>query len=164
MDIKLIAAIGKNNELGKNNDLIWRFKEDMKFFRNTTLNKPILMGRKTYESLPKLLPNRRHIVLTKNKKLSFPKEVIVVNSKNEFLEKYEKIFEEVFVIGGFSIYSMFLDNAHEMYLTEIDSACNDADVFFPRFKVQDFDMELLFKYEEMGVNYKINKYVRKRGK
>lgn len=64
-NITMIAAIGKNNELGKKNDLIWHFSEDMRFFREQTINKPIIMGRKTLESLPKLLPKRKHIVLSR---------------------------------------------------------------------------------------------------
>ena len=66
MDIILIAAIGKNNELGKDNDLIWRLKADMKFFREITMGHPIVMGRKTFESLPKVLPGRKNIVLSSN--------------------------------------------------------------------------------------------------
>ena len=66
-NITLIAAIGKNRELGKNNDLIWRFKEDMEFFKKQTLGKPVLMGSRTLESLPKLLPERKHIVITSKK-------------------------------------------------------------------------------------------------
>ena len=65
MSLSIIAAIGKNNELGKDNDLLWRFPEDMKFFRETTMGHKIVMGRKTFESLPKLLPGRGHIVLTR---------------------------------------------------------------------------------------------------
>ena len=68
MAISIIAAIGKNNELGKDNDLIWHFKEDMKFFRETTTGNTVLMGRKTFESLPHALPNRRNVVVTKDEK------------------------------------------------------------------------------------------------
>ena len=64
MDINIIAAIGKNNELGKNNDLIWKFKEDMKFFKEITMGHPVVMGRKTFESLPNILTGRKNIVIS----------------------------------------------------------------------------------------------------
>ena len=67
MSISIIAAIGKNNELGKNNDLVWHFKDDMKFFKEATTGNTVIMGRKTFESLPKALPNRRNIVISSNK-------------------------------------------------------------------------------------------------
>ena len=66
MAVSMIAAVGKNLELGKNNDLIWHFKEDMKFFKETTMGHPVIMGRKTFESLPKALPGRRNIVISSN--------------------------------------------------------------------------------------------------
>ena len=75
MAISIIAAIGKNNELGKNNDLIWHFKEDMKFFRETTTGNTVLMGRKTFESLPHALPNRRNVVVTKDNEQDVYSEV-----------------------------------------------------------------------------------------
>ena len=75
--ITIIAAIGKNRELGKDNKLIWRIKEDMQFFKDNTIGKPIVMGRKTYESLPNKLPNRKHIILT-SKNLSLDDDIIVL--------------------------------------------------------------------------------------
>ena len=89
MDINLIAAIGKNNELGKDNDLIWRFKEDMNFFKEQTMNKPIIMGMNTYNSLPKLLPGRQHIVLT-SKERELDPQIIVVHSVEQLL-KFTKL-------------------------------------------------------------------------
>ena len=84
----MIAAIGKNNELGKENHLIWSFSKDMKFFREKTKNSVIVMGRKTFNSLPKILPNRKHIVLSKKK--TFNKEldenVIVIDDKEELIQ------------------------------------------------------------------------------
>ena len=100
-NISMIAAVGRNLELGKNNQLIWRIKEDMKFFREQTMGKPIIMGRKTLESLPKLLPGRQHIVLTKGE-ISNP-SIIVVHSKEELLDFIDTYQKEVMVIGGASI-------------------------------------------------------------
>ena len=78
-NITIIAAIGRNRELGKNNDLIWHFREDMKFFKEQTMGKPIVMGYKTLESLPKLLPGRKHIVLT-SRNLELDPSIVIVHS------------------------------------------------------------------------------------
>ena len=83
-NLSMIAAVGKNLELGKNNQLIWRFKEDMQFFKSQTINKPVVMGMNTLNSLPRLLPQRQHIVLTR-KNISLPPEIIVVHSIDELL-------------------------------------------------------------------------------
>ena len=91
--INLIAAIGANNELGYNNDLIWHLKEDMKFFRNTTSGHPIVMGRKTFESLPRLLPNRTHLVLSHQSILN--PEVKTFHSKDELDVYLDKLNEEI---------------------------------------------------------------------
>ena len=82
MNINLIAAIGKNNELGKNGNLIWNIKEDMKFFKNTTMGHPIVMGRKTFESLPKVLPGRKNIVMSSKK---------IINEQIEIYKKEGRI-------------------------------------------------------------------------
>ena len=102
-NITMIAAVGKNLELGKDNDLIWHFKEDMKFFKENTINKPIVMGMKTLESLPHLLPKRTHIVLTRqNKKLD--NGIIIVHSVDELLDYIKRYDDEVMIIGGASVY------------------------------------------------------------
>ena len=112
MDINVIAAIGKNNELGKNNDLVWRLKGDMKFFRETTMGHPIVMGRKTFESLPKVLPGRKNIVISSNEILN--DEIERYKSIKEFLLKYKEFNEDVFIIGGASIYKQFIDLASKL--------------------------------------------------
>ena len=95
-NITMIAAVGKNLELGKDNDLIWHFKEDMKFFKENTINKPIVMGMKTLESLPHLLPKRTHIVLTRqNKKLD--NGIIIVHSVDELLDYIKRYDDEVMI-------------------------------------------------------------------
>ena len=88
-NISMIAAVGKNLEIGKNNQLIWHIKEDMKFFREQTMGKPIIMGRKTLESLSKLLPGRKHIVLTRQN-LELDPQIMVVHSKEELLNILDK--------------------------------------------------------------------------
>ena len=159
MHLSIIAAIGKNNELGKDNDLIWKFKEDMRFFKNMTIGNKVIMGRKTFESLPKLLTDRKHIVLTKSN-ITFPKEVEVFNSTEDFLEKYQNTEEKIFNIGGASIYKELLDYADELYLTEIDDS-KEADVYFPDFDKEKYTRKELCYHKENDTNFKHVLYKRR---
>ena len=152
MSYSIIAAIGKNNELGKDNDLIWHLKGDLKFFRETTTGKTIIMGRKTFESLPKMLPNRHHIVLSRSN--DFTSEVEVFRTLEELLNEVNKRDEEVFVIGGGSIYNMFIPYADKLYLTEVDATCDTADTYFPKFDKNDYEKEYLASGEDEGIEYK----------
>ena len=133
-NISMIAAIGKNNELGKNNDLIWRFKEDMNFFKEQTMGKPMAMGYKTFYSLRggKPLPGRKHIVLT-SRNLEENDQVVIVRSLEELLEYIETYKDEVMIIGGASIYKAMIDYADKLVLTEIDAEDKNADAYFPTF-------------------------------
>ena len=130
MKISLIAAIGKNNELGKGNDLLWKFPADQKFFRETTSGHPIIMGRKTFESIGRILPNRRNIIITRD--LNYKKEgAEVVHSLAEALELFKNSHEEVFIIGGGEIYKQSINIANKLYITEIEAENKGAEVFFP---------------------------------
>ncbi len=160
MKLKMIAAVGKNNELGKNNDLIWHLKEDLKFFRDITIGHTVVMGENTFLSLPKLLPNRKHIVLSKSDK-TFPNEVVVFHDFNDFLNAYCNSNEEIFVIGGGMIYKLFIDYVDEIYLTEIDDEDKDATVYFPEFNKELFTKDLLCSHEDNGLNYNHVLYRRK---
>ena len=113
MNLSIIAAVGKNDELGKNGDLIWRFKDDMKFFKDMTWGHKIVMGRKTFESLPKLLEGRKHLVLTR-KRTPFPKEVDVYHTITDFKIACQNSDEEIFDIGGASIYEELLVYANKL--------------------------------------------------
>lgn len=157
--LTLIAAIGKNNELGKNNTLIWHFKEDMKFFKDNTIGKPIIMGRKTLMSLPVLLPNREHLVLT-NSNLNI-EGIKVFHSKEEIVDYISKYDKEFMVIGGASIYSLFMEDASRMLITEIDDECVDADVYFPNINEEEWNKSILSEQEEKGVRFKHLEYIRK---
>lgn len=159
MSYSIIAAIGKNNELGKDNDLIWRLKNDLKFFREVTTGHTIIMGRKTFESLPKMLPNRKHIVLSSGE--DFPSEVEVYKELKDLLESLKNSEEEIFIIGGGSIYKLFIDYADKLYLTEIDASYKDADTYFPTFDKENYDREVLKENEENGISYKHVLYKRK---
>lgn len=159
-NITMIAAIGKNNELGKNNDLIWHFSEDMRFFREQTINKPIIMGRKTLESLPRILPKRKHIVLSRRSE-GYPEEVLVMNSKEDALKWIEEYQDEVMVIGGASIYKEFLDYSEKLILTEIEAYDKEADVFFPIFNKDEWYEQTLSEHIENNISYKHKIYIRK---
>lgn len=158
-NLTLIAAIGKNNEIGKDNTLIWRFKEDMKFFKSNTMGKPIIMGRKTLESLPKLLPGREHLVLSRSN-LDI-EGIKLFHSKEELLNYVASFDNEFMVIGGASIYSEFIKNASKMLITEIDGTCPEADAYFPQIDDNSWDKNLLSEVSENGINYKHLEYKRK---
>lgn len=155
----IIAAIGKNNELGKDNKLIWYLPNDLKFFKNTTMNKKIIMGSNTFKSLGRLLPNREHIVLSS--KNDYPSEVKVFHNINDLLNNYKDIEEEMFIIGGASIYKEFINIVNKMYLTEVDAECKDADVYFPTFNKNEWNREILSCNEDNGISYKHVLYKRK---
>ena len=159
MSFSIIAAIGKNNELGKDNNLIWHLPNDLKFFRSITTGKTIIMGRRTFESLPKMLPNRHHIVISSGN--NFPDEVEVFNSLEELLDKYQNVEDELFVIGGGSIYKLFLDYSNKLYLTEIDAECKDANVYFPIFNKDNWNREEIKENEDNGITYKHILYTKK---
>jgi len=154
-NLSIIAAIGKNNELGINNDLVFKSKEDMKFFRDKTINHNIILGRKTLESLPNLLKDRHHLVLTKSKIDN--KNVTCFSNISDLLDYTNNINDEVFVIGGAKIYKEFIDIAYKMYLTEVDREYI-ADTFFPYFNKDNFNRELIYKDKD----YKRYIYTRKK--
>lgn len=159
-NLSLIAAIGKNNELGKDNKLIWFLKEDLSFFRKYTINKTIIMGRNTYLSLPKVLDNRKHIVLTKQH-LNVPENVYVYNDYTSLKRYINNTNEEMIVIGGSKIYSLFIDDVDTMLLTEIDDTCDMADTYFPFFDKKEWKQEIISSHEDNGIKYNHVKYLRR---
>lgn len=159
-NITIIAAIGKNKELGKNNDLIWKIPEDLKFFKENTINKPIVMGLNTFYSLKRLLPNRKHIVLSFEDVCLDP-EVVVLHNIDELFEYISTLDEEIMIIGGASIYRQMVNYANKMLLTEINEEAS-ADVYFPDFSLDDFERYELSDHEYEDICYKHVMYVRKR--
>ena len=160
MKLSAIAAIGQNGELGKDNNLIWHLKGDMKFFKETTLGHTIIMGRKTFESLPKLLPKRKHIVLSRGN-IDIP-QVEVYHDIASFLKKYQNSNEEIFNIGGASIYKALLDYTENIYLTEIDASA-EADTYFPKLNKNDYHAIILdiTHDQDTGIKYKHVLYTRR---
>ncbi len=153
-----IAAIGKNWELGKDNQLIWHLPKDLKFFRTMTKGHTIVMGRKTFESLPGLLPGRHHIVISRSNP-SLPEEVEIFSSIEDFLQAYQESEEEIFVIGGAAIYKQLLPYCERLLLTEID-ASYDADVFFPEFDKDKYKRTVLSDIEENDTHYQHIEYLK----
>ncbi len=154
----LIAAIGKNRELGKNGKLIFHLKDDMKFFRETTKSHKVVMGRKTWESLPGKLKNRENIVISRN---PVPEADQSVNDLPDFINTHKDSGEEIFVIGGGMVYFEFLKYAKHLYLTEVNASDSTADTFFPDFDKTNYEKTLITKGTENGLNYSISKYTLK---
>ncbi|WP_299890142.1 dihydrofolate reductase [uncultured Lacinutrix sp.] len=128
-NLTMIVAAGENNEIGKDNDLIWHLRDDLKRFKALTSGHHIIMGRKTFESFPKPLPNRTHIVISRQKDYQVPEGVIVVNSLEAAIEK-AKNDSQPFIIGGGEIYKQAMPLANKIELTRVHSTF-DADTFFP---------------------------------
>ena len=144
----IIVAIGKNNEIGKNNKLLWHIPEDLKKFKKITSGKTVIMGRNTYESIGKPLPNRHNIVLSKNSKLfsnNFNEKLEICDDFFEIVEKYKNSDEEVFIIGGSQVYkkSLELGIVEKLYISHIDFSDNEADSYFP-----EIDCSMWKKVEE----------------
>lgn len=138
-----IVAVSENNAIGFGNDLPWSIPEDLKFFKEKTLNSIIIMGRKTYDSIGRPLPKRTTIVISRTASQSqFPKEVLVVPSLEEALEKAvslaeKKNLKEIFITGGGEIYKQSLNKADRIYLTKVHRIVK-GDVFYPEFNLKDF--------------------------
>lgn len=159
-NITMIAAIGPNNELGKDNKLLWDLPEDLRFFRQQTMGKPIIMGKRTLDSLPRLLPGRLHLVLT-HQELEPNDQIKVFRDVDSLLEFVETLEQEVMVIGGAQVYKQMLDLSDKMLLTEVEAHA-EADVFFPTFDKNDWDCTELSRHEEGDIKYKHLVYTRKK--
>ena len=128
--LTLIAAVGENDALGKDNQLIWHLSDDLKRFKTLTKDHCMIMGRKTFESFPKPLPNRTHIVISRQKNYKVPDGVIVVQTLDDALDA-AKNDSQPYVIGGGEIYKLALPLAENIELTRVHSSF-DADTFFPK--------------------------------
>ncbi|WP_054024676.1 dihydrofolate reductase [Bacillus sp. FJAT-28004] len=130
MNITLIAAMDRNRTIGIGNKLPWRLPAEMAFFKKMTIGKTVLMGRKTFESLPKPLDDRKNVVLTRQTDFH-PEGCVIVHSIEEALEVYTD--EELVVIGGADIYEQFLPFANKILLTKVEVDIEGGDAFFPIF-------------------------------
>lgn len=151
----LIACVGKNRELGKGGDLVFHIKDDMKFFRETTNGHKIVMGRKTWESLPGKLPGRANIVVSSS---DFEGPDLIIHDVLEFIAENKDTDEEIFVIGGGRIYAEFLPAADKLYLTEVDAEDERADVFFPDFDRSKYEKTIIKEGKADDLDFAISLY------
>ncbi|MDP3953605.1 MAG: dihydrofolate reductase [bacterium] len=151
--ISAIAAIGKyDNSLGKDKELIWRLSADLKRFKSLTMGHPIIMGRKTYESIGQTLPGRTNIVITRNPDYRAEGAVVVSSLEEALTKAKEADKEEIFVIGGGEIFKQALPITDKLYLTLIDDQAQGPDIFFPDYS--DFTKKTFEQDgEENGVKY-----------
>lgn len=135
--ISFIVAMDDNRVIGKNNQLPWRLPEDLKFFKKVTMGHPVAMGRKTHESIGRLLPGRKNIVITRN--VDFLSDgCLIIHSIQEFVQYCKENKEEVFVIGGAEIFKETFEYANRLYITHIHEEF-DGDTFFPEFDYSNWE-------------------------
>jgi len=133
-ELTIIVAAGENNEIGKNNDLIWHLSDDLKRFKTLTNGHHIIMGRKTYESFPKPLPNRTHVVITRQENYKVPDGVIVVNNLEDAVDASRKD-NQPFIIGGGEIYKQSMSMADKLEITRVHESFVSADTFCPKIDI-----------------------------
>jgi dihydrofolate reductase len=138
-NITIIAAAGENNELGKNNDLLWHLPTDFKRFKTITTGHFIIMGRKTFESFPKPLPNRTHVIITRTKNYNASDECIIVDSISSAIEACPKE-ENIFIIGGGEIYTQCMAISNCIELTRVHHSF-EADTYFPVIDLKDWELK-----------------------
>lgn len=134
--LSLIVATTEEGVIGKEGTLAWRIPKDLQYFKKVTMGKTMVMGRKTFESLPGMLPGRKHVVLTRNRDLSFPEGVEVLHDLEEVL-KYRDLSEEVMIIGGGELFQYFVPYCEKLYITYVKKEFQ-GDTYFPLDKLTDF--------------------------
>ena len=164
--ISAVVAFDENYGIGYKNNLLVRIPDDLKNFKSLTTGKTVIMGRKTYESLPKRpLPNRKNIVITADpNKSSDDENLIYMNMSEvlEYLEQFKNSEEEVFVIGGMTVYSQLLPYVSKVYATQLYHTFDHADTFFPRLKTTEWNCENLSDVLTFGnLVYQFQLYSRK---
>ena len=161
--LSIIVAKASNNVIGKNNSLIWHLPEDLKRFKELTTGHTIIMGRRTFESLGRVLPNRKHVILCNDMKMEVEDDRIDILDDISKLDKYINSNEENFVIGGATIYRLLMPYANKMYITEIDKEF-EGDVSFPEINKEEWDIVEVqkgLKDEKNPFDYNYVTYVRK---
>ena len=163
MQKNIIVAISDNNAIGKNNDLLWHISEDLRFFRRTTLGWPVIMGRKTFESIGRALPGRVNVVISRG--FTTGEDVEVVGSLEEAFATAESTnLEKCFVMGGGQIYAQALEMADRLVVTHVHTVIEDADTFFPPIDPQVWAVAQrseLFTDEETGYTFEFVEYIKK---
>ena len=160
--LSLIVAKAKNDIIGKDNQLIWHIPEDLKRFKTLTSGHTIIMGRKTFESLGKVLPNRHHVILCNDVKMNIDNENVEILEDISMLDQYINDGEENFVIGGATMYKLLMPYCNKMYITEINQEF-EGDVSFPKINMEEWKIESRekgLKDEKNPYEYEYVTYVR----
>ena len=167
--LSLIVAVAQNNAIGRNNELLWHISEDLKYFKSVTTGHPVIMGRKTYESIGRPLPGRRNIILTRGD-MEIPPIKNPQTTLMEIVHSLDEVYslaqgeEEFFVMGGGMLYNATFHKADMLYLTKIYAVAEDADTFFPQ--VNDDEWEIvkegeMMHDEENNIDYQFLVFKRK---
>ena len=162
--ISIIVAVAENNIIGGDNKLLWHIPEDLKRFKEITSGNTIIMGRKTFESLPGVLPNRKHIIITRDKNYSVDNpNVEVIHNLSEVINKYKNMPEMAFVIGGGEVYNQLIHSVDKIFLTKVYKSFN-GDTTFPQIDFNEFNIEFeseILTCEKNGINYQFIDLIRK---
>jgi dihydrofolate reductase len=164
MTVSIIVATSLNHAIGKDNQLLWHLPADLKFFKTTTMGCPVVMGRKTFQSIGRTLPGRKNVVITRDKNFNSDNQfdILVVGSLDEALVKLHAE-NEVFIIGGGEIYNQSIDSVDNIYITLVNTII-DADVYFPEIDKTKFDLVWEEKHvadEKNKFDYTFQKFDRK---
>lgn len=162
--LSIIVAIANDNVIGKDNKLIWHIPEDLKRFKKITTGNKIIMGRKTFESLGRILPNRKHIILCNDMDMNIDDENVTVLEDISMLDEYIKSDEECFVIGGATIYKLLMPYANKLYITKINQDFV-GDVYFPEINKDEWEpvkVEQGLKDEQNPYDYKYITYIKRK--
>lgn len=159
MSLTIIAAVARNGVIGKDNTLIWHLSDDLKRFKALTTGHAIIMGRKTFESLPKVLPGRTHYVLTGNPDYQVPEGVVLCHTVEELFGKLPE--GESFIIGGAAVYKLLFPYADRLALTEIERDY-DGDAYFPDFDKSEWTLTETEESEDTDIPHRFVTYERRR--
>ena len=170
MEKVIIVAIADNNAIGRDNALLWHISEDQKFFKRTTSGCPVIMGRRTFESIGRPLPKRTNIVVSRG--FDAPEGVVVVPSLEAAYKAANSIVSggsdvspsRLFVIGGGQIYAQAMQDADRLIITHVHTAIEDADTFFPQIDSSVWKVDVrseMFHDDETGYDFEFVEYVRK---
>jgi dihydrofolate reductase len=162
--LSLVVAAAENNAIGKNNQLLWHLPNDLKFFKNTTWGMPVIMGRKTFESVNKPLPGRFNIVITRQTDWKADGVIVAADLNDAIAKAAATNCKEAFIIGGGEIYKQAIETAHNIYITRVHAVIDDADTFFPAIDEnkwamvdnEDFESDLKHRFP-----YSFQKWVKK---
>ncbi len=166
MEKVIIVAIADNNAIGRDNALLWHISDDLKFFKRTTSGCPVIMGRKTFESIGRPLPKRTNIVVSRG--FDAPEGVDVVSSLEEAYKAASAVMtdevERCFVIGGGQIYAQAMQDADRLIVTHVHTVIGNADTFFPQIDPSVWEVDQrseMFHDEESGYDFEFVEYIRK---